>query len=388
MKSKQVAPLFYFGMLISSIGSFAFNLSLIAFMLKSGFPLWQASLIIGLQRLVPVLVVGIWGHITDNLPVRSTVVAAEGIAAIASLILLSIWSGPNTIYPLLVLVCIVRSLAVFFQTGSRAKITKFLSNETYKENSKHAIWLSKATQGATLFGGVFAWVIIRYFNLETAIIFDGATFLLNGLIVLLLPRFEEKPEPLANWKQKFSDLFTLNRDAAILDILLAVSMMGTVIYQSRLAANNQSWMGLFQASFGLAVWVSGYLERGITSKLPTLPYWLTLGAAYLCLGQMQGPSILTLLFFFVKDLSYWIIFHRISSHIQVYTPTAKMGGVSSARSSIMISILASGEMMVGAWSGVLPIASESTMRALFAVCVAIGIFLVKRKVVALDRPAL
>lgn len=392
MINKHFVSLFYFGTLISSVGTFAFNLALIAYMLKNGFNLAQASLIIGLQRFIPVVVTGIWGHYTDHWSAKVTVIIAEVIAAITSIALLLIWSDADTNYNLLAIACVMRSVVVSFQMGSRAKITKLLSDNTYSNNSKHAIWMNKATQGATLFGGLFAWVIIRYFNLETAIIFDAITFILNGVIVLLLPNLEaEKASTFEkiSWYQKFSDLFRYNKRAAVLDILLATSMMGTVAYMSRLAGNDQSWAGLYMGSYGLAVWVSGFLERGITTRASTIPYWFVLGFSFLVLGQLTGPSVITLAVFFVKDLSFWTIFHRISSHIQVDTPAERIGSVISARTSIMITILALGEIMVGAWSNVAPITLESSVRALLSILVGGYLLLIgTRKVSLNDRPEL
>jgi MFS family permease len=391
VRRSTIAPLFYFGMLVSSVGTFAFSMALIAFMLQSGFPLWQATLIIGLRRFVPVVMTGIWGHLTDAVPARMTVAVAEGIAALTSIVLLLIWHGSSTNYPLLVAIIVARNVVVAFQTGSRSKITKLLSDDTYKENSRHAIWLNKATQGATLLGGLFAWVIIKYANLEIAIMFDAATFVLNGATVLFLPDLEIKSAAVyrATWSQKFNDLFRFNKKAVLLDIVLAISMMGTMAYMARLAGESQSWGGLFMASYGLAVWISGYLERGVTSKFPTFPYWIVLAGSFLVLGALSGPSVLMLFVFFVRDLAFWTIFHRISSHIQIDTPADRTGGVTSARYSIMTLILASGEVLVGAWAGVVPIAAESALRA--SIALAVGLYLAiagYKKVVLHDRPAL
>lgn len=391
MRSSQVAPLFYFGTLISSVGSFAFNLALIAFMLKSGFDLVHASLIIGLQRFVPIVVTSVWGHLTDVLPVKRTVIVAEGIAVLSSLGLFFLWKGADTSYFLFSMICILRSIVVSFQLGSRSKISKFLADGTYAGNSRQAIWLNKATQGATLFGGLFAWIIIQYFNLETAILFDAFTFALNGVIVFLLPDFEsstEKENKTVSWNQKFFDLFQYNARAAGLDILLAISMMGTVAFMARAAGESQSWSGLFMAGFGLAVWVSGYLERGITSRLPTFPYWIGLGLSFLLIAKFHKAGVGTLALFFMKDLCYWTIYHRISSHIQMDTPTQKMGGVISARIGIMIFILAMGEILVGAWSSFVSIGSESLVRGAIAVGIGMVLLLQPRKVAISDRPAL
>jgi hypothetical protein len=139
-----VAPAFYFGTLISSVGSLTFNLCMIAFMLNSGFNLGQATLILGLQRLIPAIVVGIWGHYTDRLQPRPTVIAVEVFAAVLSLLLLKFWNGSETNYLAFASISIIRATIAAFQAGSRVKITKLIADDTYASNSKHAIWFNKA----------------------------------------------------------------------------------------------------------------------------------------------------------------------------------------------------------------------------------------------------
>lgn len=393
IKSTSIAPLFYFGTLISSIGSFAFNVALIAFMIRNGFHLGEASLIIALQRFLPVLVNGAWGHLTDSFPPCTTVAIAEGIAALTSVGLILIWSGASTNYGILATLCVVRAIVVAFQVGSRSKITKFLSDETFVSNSRNAIWLNKATQGATLFGGLAGWVIIHYFSFQTAIIFDAVTFLINGLIAFMIPNLDNyaklSSSIVIGWHQKFNDLFKFNQRSATLDILLMIPMMGTVAYMARLAGTDQSWIGTYMAGYGLAVWTSGYLERGITSKISSFPYWIILGSCFLLLGKFHNPGILTLGILFLKDLSFWTIFHRISGHIQMDTPSSRMGSVMSARNCIMTGILTSGEVLVGAWSNVVPISTEAWIRGIMALSVGIYLFSIRvQKSVLSDRPAL
>lgn len=393
MNNRQVSFLFYFSSLISSIGSFTFNIAMIAFMLKADFHLAHASIIIALQRFVPIVVTGVWGHLTDRFPAKSTIVFAEILAAVMSAILFVLWNESETNYLIFTGVAVVRSVIVSFQIGSRTKITKLLSDSTYSSNAKHATWFNKATQGATLFSGVIAWIIISKFSFETAIILDALTFLIGGLAAILLPDLEKNLSRsdghVAKWHQKFTDFFAYNRHAAILDIFLAVSMMGTVSFMARIAGQDQSWAALYMASFGFAVWVAGFLERGVTSKFSTSPFWIILGLGFLLLGSGNTTGIFTLLVFFIKDLAYWIIFHRLSSHIQMDTPVSRMGSVSSARMSIMVAILAAGEALVGMWSGGVSIGTETLMRA--SVGVGVGVYLMalnQRKVIIYDRPML
>ena len=392
MISKFAAPAFYLGTLVSSVGSMTFNVCLIAFMIKAGFGLADASLIIGLQRLIPVIVTALWGQHTDHLSPRRTVIACELVAALSSILLLQIWGGPNSHYESILVLCVLRAVVVSFQTGSRTKLAKQLSDGTYSGNSKHAIWFNKATQGATLFSGLIAWFIIQNFSLEMAIVFDAVTFFISGFAVLAFaPKGDGEQPPVVDqiWTEKFRNLFKYNPRAALLDLILAASMMGTVAFMARMADGDQTWTGKFMASYGAAVWLAGFLERKITCRISTAPFWIAMSISFAILGLLGAPSWLALFVFFVKDLCYWIILHRISSYIQNDSPSALVGSISSARTSAMISILAVGEILVGAWSGVVPLWLEGAARA--CVLFVIALYLVTpnfKQVVLNDRPAL
>ena len=365
MKPKAIASLFYSGILISSLGTFAFNLSLVAFMLKAGFSLANVTLILALQRFVPTAFVGIWGHLTDNISPRRLIAFAEAFAFLASIALFFIWKGPETGYLALLLVCVIRSTVVSFQIGSRTKLNKFFSDGTYAGNAKQAMWFNKATQGATLFSGALAWVLITHFDLGTAIAVDAISFAINGVIAFIVPDIKTATpeESRVSWSQKFRDLFTINRHAAILDILLVASMMGTVAYTSRIAGSDQSWIGIYTMAFGLAVWTSGFLERSITTKFSSMPFLATVGIGCILLGMVPGPNLLTLFICFIRDCAYWIVFHRVSGHIHHDTPSSKMGGVSSARNTILVVIFASGEYLVGLWTPYLSLLGEGILRS-------------------------
>lgn len=391
MRPSLVAPLFYSGVLISSIGSGAFGMALFAFLLLNHFSLSEAALMLGLQRIVPTLVLAWSGHWTDRWPPKITILLAELIAAILSLVLLLVWRGPDSDFLLLTVFSVARSVVVSFQQGSRAKISKMLSGATYLENSRHAMWLNKATQGASLFSGALAWVFVTYASLETAILFDCVTFALNGIIVFLMPDFNENKlvreatasgvgePPLERWHDKFRELVKWNRQAVWLDVGLFFCTGGLVAYSARISGSEPGWSGLFVAVYGLAVWVAGFMERSLTSKFSTFPCWLGIALSFLALGQFQKANALALAVFFLKDLCFWIIFHRVSAHLQMRTPVAKMGSVSSARSVLIVLISAGSEILVGAWSKIVSLPTESAIRAAIALGFGIYVFLAGRK---------
>ena len=366
---------FYFGTLISSIGSFVFNICLVAFMIQAGYDLFHVSLILGLQRLVPMFVAGIMGHYTDKFSPRLTVVLTEAGAALATLGILWSWQeGPNGYWHMLAFT-LLKTCFVSFQAGSKVKITKILSDSTYQSSANHAIWFNKATQGATLFAGIIAWPIITRFSFETAIWFDLFTFVVNGVIVFLLPLKESKGEVtsslLSGIFSKFADFYKYNRRAAILDLVLAVSMMGTTSFTSRLAGSDQKWMAVLIGGYGFSVWLAGFIEKSQVLKARSLTFWLGLGLSYAFLGFFPGQGFLTLALVICKDTFYWLLLHRISSHIQMDTPQEVMGSVSSARTTQMIMILASGELLVGTWSKILPVEYDGLWRGAFCILILI-----------------
>lgn len=382
MKSHHVGPLFYAGVLVSSIGSSAFANALMAFLVLSHFPLAQASLIIGLQRILPTLGIAVFGQWTDRWSPRKTIVGAEIAAALVSVSLLVVWQGSATNILLLGGLCVVRASVVSFQIGSRAKISKSLSGSSFSGNSSHAMWLNKATQGAALFSGALAWVFVSYFSLEAAILFDLATFVVNGVIVFLLPKSllpevekDAQPDQGEVWSSKFRDFVRLNPTAFLFDVVLFVSTGGLLSYCARLSGAEPQWMGLFLAAYGLSVWVAGFAERRWTNHLSTLPFWFGIGLSYLILGQFKSSSVWAVGVSFVTHFCFWIIFHRVSAKIQLNTPFEKMGSVASARSVFLVLLSSGAEILVGAWSTVVSHASESALRAALVFCFASYLFL-------------
>jgi hypothetical protein len=306
-----------------------------------------------------------------------TVIYSEIGAALATFGILWAWSEGGSAYWHLLAFTLLKTSIVAFQAGSKAKITKFLGDSSYTSNANHAIWFNKATQGGTFFAGIVAFPIILFWTFEAAIWFDLITFLISGLIVFFLPISETKAENLepvtAGVLTKFTDFYKYNPRAALLDLVLAISMMGTTSFTARLAGNDQKWMAVFIGGYGLAVWISGFIERSQVLKNRSLTFWIGLGVSYTLLGFFPERGFLTLSLALAKDTFYWLILHRISSHIQTDTPEKVMGSVSSARITQMVIVLATGELLVGTWSKVVPVIYDGLWRGLFCLLVLLAL---------------
>lgn len=364
---------FYLGTLISSVGNMTLSVSLIAFMLKGGFSLLQVGTIVGLSRFLPLLVSVLLGHRLDGLSPRKLILWAELGAGASSLLLLLEWTYLGQSFPVLLAAMVFRAFFTSIQTGSRAQMAKILSDSSYQSNSRNAAWLNKVTQGATLFGGGLSWLAIQFSTLPVVIIFDALTFIVNGVILGLLPvdhQGQRKVEAAPIFK-KFRDLYQFNFRAASLDAFLALSAMGTSAFTARLAGAHEEWISLFVISYGLSVWIAGYLERlSFVQKKRTL-IWCLLSASFALLGIIPGPGAVVWITCLVKDTCFWILFHRITAHIQVDTPKEILGSVTFARNAQLVTILALGEMLVGLWKNAVPFPVECGVRAGIAIAVAI-----------------
>jgi hypothetical protein len=124
----------------------------------------------------------------------------------------------------------------------------------------------------------------------------------------------------------------------------------------------------------------------------TLSVWTTFGFSYMLLGLFPAMGSLTWSICLLKDVCYWILFHRISSYIQADTPTEVIGSVSNARLAQMVIILAIGEITVGAWQNIIPIGVDGFWRGAIGFAVA-GVMLLRKNETKLgenvcERPAL
>ncbi|MCX6126601.1 MAG: hypothetical protein NTV34_17855 [Proteobacteria bacterium] len=377
VKSREVDVFAFYGAtLLSSIGSMTFTVCLTAFMLKAGQSLAMVGVALAVNRLVPLVVNLMWGDIGDRVNPRRLIAWTEVAAALLSLGLLWTWEqGPGAFWIFLAILA-TRSCLVVLQGGARARMVKLLSDSSYSSNARQAIWLNKATHGATLFGGAIGWFLVSYATFIQAILFDMTTFALGGLALWFLriemPTMEQQPRA-PHIFFKFKSLYHFAQRPAALDLLLALTMCGTGTLMARLAGGNQGLIPLFLISYGAAVWIAGYLQRLSFIQLRHESLWILLGIAYLAAFASVGHPTVTLPLILVKDIAYWLLFHRYSAQIQSATPSQSMAAVSSARTVQMVVVLSLGELGVGFWQTIVSPLGEGAWRA--AICMIIAIVL-------------
>jgi hypothetical protein len=373
------ARLYYFAVLLSSIGSLTFTISLVVFLAAGGPGAAFVGALIGAVRLAPIFVNLVFGDIGDHAPARRVVLLSELIAAILTLAMLATWRAGEQAFIWFAALCVLRGAVAATQQGSRAKISKLLSDGTFKSDSRHAMLLNKMTQGATIFAALAGWLVYRYGSLETAILIDATTFLIGGLVILLIPKSVDTISTPVNRGRglitdKFANLYHFAPRAARLDLLLAFVSCGAAMFAGRLAASEPIWAAAIMGVYGAAVWVGGTIEAGIGRYIPESVAWLLLGATLFGATLLSETNLVwTVAVIFIKDIVKWILFHRYSAEIQHKIPAQRIASAYSTRMFQISAVAAAGEMLVGWASTWLPLTYDGLLRG--GVCAVVALYL-------------
>lgn len=359
---------------MSSVGSTTLQISLMVFMKLDGYSLLQIGAVIGGARFAALITSLALGDLADRIQPKALILWTELFSVLISAALAWAWSRGQNGFGLFICLYLLRSGVLAVQQPGRNKIAKLVSDDTYLSNSRQAIWLNKVTHGAMFFAAGISLLAIVLESFYWVIAFDAVTFLVNTWIIFRA-RLDTRSASTAPKKysvtEKFKDFYRYNFRTALLDLCLAFALCGGNLFTVRMAGNNEAWIPVYLTSYGLAVWVTGYLERiNYVRRLHSI-IWLAFGFSFFLIGTYPGRGVLTWFLFLVNDHCYWLLFHRYSSAIQTNTPIEKMASVSSARMVQMILILASGELLVGSWQNIVPLFWEGAWRAIFCVLIAL-----------------
>ena len=363
---KNQIVLFYLGSFLSSVGSMTYLVSSMAFMAKMGVSISQIGLFVGCTRFFPLVVSVFYGDLADRVSARKLIVISELMAACASVGLVLAWqpAGQSIFY--FTLFSILRGVFLIVQGPGKSRIAKEIAGSDFASNSRTAIWLNKVTHGSALFAAGLGWIAVKFLSIYYVLAFDLLTFFINGIFVWQLSLGDvgvaQADEMRPNILRKFKDLYHFNPKVAVYDLVLAVIMCGANVFSARIAGPHDELIPLFLASYGLAVWTSGYLERSRFVSSLHLSVWVILGFGYITLGILANTGFGALGVYFICDSAYWTLFHRYSGQIQTQSPLERTASVFSARMIQMLIVLSIGEFVVGAWAEKLPVFWDAAWR--------------------------
>lgn len=370
---KRRSIFYLLGLFITSLGSLTYAATLPVVLFQIGVSTLFIGFLIGSMRINSFLVNSFLGHIGDRFNPLSVLIVCEFGAAIGSLLILLSWKtwGVEWLVPF----AVANNIRVFFtalQAGSVQKLGKNFDT-LLTSNGRFAVKISGATNGALLFGGVIAIIFFERLDVSLLVWFDTATFLLNGLIVLVMQSSVDHQVSSTNGKR-----ISLNIPAyykalpilAFLDVALSLALTGSNTLNLRLLESTPQLVPLMPTLFGGAAFICSFgLDRkfGAASR----PMWLILGISLLAQGWFASSPIFVLVFTIIRNFAYWIIYNSISREIMKSAPASEFSSISSGRIALSVSVLAIGELWVGATRHV-AIVVEMMWRSFVAVVVALG----------------
>jgi MFS family permease len=336
---------FLIGAFISSLGSQTFMISLIAFMKAANYTLWQIGLIIGSMQFANMIINLLLGDTADRISPRKLVLWTEISAAITAGLLAWTWTKGPAYFDYFLILAVLRASVLAVQGPGKNKIAKLLSDGSYSSNSRLAVWMNKVNYGTIFFAAGFAWLAVSFLQFPPIIMFDATTFLINGIIIW---RYLKVPlTTFANSRFRFIDKFVYFykycQKTAFFDLFLTISLCGGNVFIVRFIGSEELWIPIFLASYGLAIWTTGYLQRIKWVQQQHTLFWTGLAVSFFLLSKYPEQGMSTLLCFMLNNHFYWLLYHKYSAQIQAATPAEHMAAVSSARTVQMLLIIAIGE---------------------------------------------
>ncbi len=365
---------FNIGMLISSIGTMTFLVSSMASLNQTGKNIAEIGIFVGTFRLVPAIVSIIFTNLFLKLSKVKYYIPLEILSFILSMILAFYVRETHFNVIIFTTIAVARAILSLPQRGNRPYIMKFLEEKMNMAHQRPILWLNKVTHGATFFAAILSALGITYLSLSTIIIIDGITYLASALlsigVIKLIKEYEQQ-----NLEEKSQDQvgqlwqgskLLIQRLPLItfLDFILATVLIGANIFSVRVAGNQAILIPLLLMSYGLSVWVGGFLIRIKNFEKYNFLFWPLMAIGFYFVSLHPGEGALTWSLTFLSDLGYWIIFHYITETIQNKYPLSQIDVVHYARNSLMMMYLALGEYGVGFWSAHLSLSTEGLIRAL------------------------
>lgn len=386
MNSKQELRknfiVFNIGMLVSSIGTMTFLVSSMASLNQIGKTIAEIGIFVGTFRLIPALFSILFNNLFLKLGKVKYYIPLEILSFFMSLVLAYYVKDTHFNILIFTTLAVVRAILSLPQRGNRPYIMKFLEDKMNLAHERPILWLNKVTHGATFFAAILSALGVTYLSLSTIILIDGFTFLISALLSLgvikLIKNFEEQ-NSLEETTDQVSKLWLGSKllieklpMISLLDLVLATVLIGANMFSVRVAGKQEILIPLLLMSYGLSVWIGGFLIRIKHFEKYIFWFWPLMALGFYLVSLHPGEGMLTWMLTFLSDLSYWIIFHYITETIQNEFPLSQIDIVHYARNSLMMMYLALGEYGVGFWSNHLVLSLEGIIRAL--ICF-VGLFL-------------
>ncbi len=353
---KNRSRIYLAGLFLTSLGSMTYAATLPVILYTLGVSALFIGVLIGSMRINTFLVNSFLGHIGDKFNPRLVLIICEFGAALGSLSILVTWKVWGTSW--LVPFAVANNIRVFFtalQVGSVQKLGKNFDG-MLDLKGRFAVKISGATNGALLFGGLMATAFFDSLNVERLVLFDAATFLLNGLIICFAQKREDHQVLPALAKSginfNISSYFAHLPMFALLDTVLALALCGSNTLNVRILESAPSLVPLMPTIFGGVAFLCSFgLDKNFQGTNKKL--WFALGLSLIAQGLLVDYPYVVLGVSVIRNFCYWIIYNSISREVMKNSPSDQFASIASGRTALSVSVLALGEVWVGATKSML-----------------------------------
>ncbi len=359
----------YWGTLITSLGSFTFPGATIGVMTQLNYPLWQIGALMAIARFGVIFGSFLLGDLSEKIDSKKVVLWTELFGFIFTALLIFVWKLGSAYYWLFAVLVFLRFFAVSIGGPGRNRMIKVLKDKYNQDHFDSGVVLNVVTHGPGVIGSLIGFAAIKYYSYEWVLVFDGLTFIINGLILLKLvdvQPIQTNTQDKTNLITKMSIYFSF-RKLSYLDILLALPFMGTNVLMSRLSGGIGYRVPLLLTTFGLAVFISSTLLKISKSNRTHLLAYGALLLSFVFLIFTHSIFYLVVVGVFLRNLSYWYLYNLYTGTYQQKGTVNNISSLFAARTVIGTSIIAIGDILFGSVAGELSLVNDLLIRATLTV---------------------
>lgn len=377
IKSKHLAA-FFSGSFISQIGTYVFIFGMMFFPAKAGWTPLQIGALLSITHFSVVFGILKWGDLGDRISPKTLLVRVEFVAMACSLIFMLCWqyNTPVSRYMFIFFVGL-RSMFMAIQSPSKNKYLKLITSE-HQKSRKFTMLLTAINQGSGIFSSVLCLIFFNKYTFMATMLFDAATYLINGLLILSLPEIAIAPAAKTSFKERFKIYASIDKFLSFKDIAASIAITGISMLMVRLATENKDLAFYLGGTFGLSFWVGGLILHRLSIKHLDHYIWPLYAVAYffLSFAQTDVEKIMGMAF---VCLMYAMLMQTYVSTWQHEAKVESISSVFSIRSIILTLTLGLGELLLGKFSTILTVQHELQIRAGFAAIVFIIILMLHKQ---------
>jgi len=360
----KIISVFFIGAFISALGTHTFIGAGLAFMREAGVTLAQVGMVVMFSRLAAFLMNFILGDLLDRYHPRHTILGAEIINVLITIGLIWVWPSVLPNFNLFLLLVFCRSALIAVVGPSQQKLIKLFFKDDMPGQARAAVLLNLMNVGSLVITLLVCWYAIKYGSFTHLLVFDGLTFIFNGVVVFCLPHglFPKTAKMTFNVFSKFGHYKKLESGLVVKDVLLHLTVFGTNILMIRLAGSEVANIPLFLLSFGISVWISTFLIKRFTVARVATISWLLLPLPFAVLYFYHQHFAITFSAVLVRNIIYWNLYNHHSVQVQTLSPPEHTASIAAARSAIIMLIMGCGEALMGQLSQHITLDAELVVR--------------------------